>query len=127
MGGRNLTLAGATLNYSNNAGGSSETLGTLTFAAGQSNIAVATSNNSTLTFITSVGQGVGSAVNYTGTLGTANNKIVTTGYALVGNIIARATVTSGSNFDFATIGANGVANSSPPLFCAPSAMVPTKR
>src|SRR5262249_29886500 len=110
----NVTLYGGTFNYIvSPTTASNETAGILTLGAGggTSTVNMGGSNAlaNTLTFASLSATGVGSTLNFTGNLGTASNKILfTTAPTLIpagtsGNgLIQRATVTNGSNFDFAT-------------------------
>ena len=112
LGGKNLFLAGGTLNFTANiAVGSSEAVGILTLNNGGSTLSFnnAGSMNSTLSFTSLTATAAGGSLNVTGTgvaaLGTTNQITFGTAPTLTptaGGILARITVTNGSNFDFAT-------------------------
>jgi hypothetical protein len=108
---RPITMAGGTLSYTaNGTAGSSETLGLLTTAPGQSTITLnngtSTAQTATLTLDNGAGLVVANAVlvfNSTETFnGTTNKLQFTTAPTLTGNIISRAAVTDGAGVNFAT-------------------------
>ena len=112
LGGRGLSLSGASFGYTiNSTAASAETAGALTLATGGSSFTVTNpaSQSSTITFASLTQSAAGSTANFSGALGTANNKIIFTAAPtltpVTTGILARDTV---AGADFATYGANGV-------------------
>lgn len=110
-----MTINSGTLNYIGNSSGSAETFGTLTFSSGFSVFnSTPTSGGAITATFTSATFSADSSVTFNGAgLGAGSNKIIfTTAPTLVPattGILARAIVTSGSGFDFATYdAANGI-------------------
>jgi hypothetical protein len=110
LSGNNLTLFGGAFNYVvNSTTASTETAGVLTIGTGGSSITFSNSNSATnvLTFTSLTDSANGGTINFN--LGTSTDEILfTSAPALTptGNtgtgILPRSTVTSGSNFNFAT-------------------------
>ncbi len=115
LGGRPVTLNGATYAYTiNGTATSSETEGVLTIGAGGSTVSVSQpsgTQSDTITFASLTQATAGSSLNFSGVLGTSTNKILITANPAVTNglISVRDVVTGASSFDFATYSANGVA------------------
>ncbi len=111
--GRALNLNNGTFNYTVNSGGASaETVGALAIASGLSTVNVNPGSpvqNSTLTFASLtnfVTTFNGSALNFTGTFGTANNKILFTAAPAMSNNVIPRTAVNGT--DFASYNSDGV-------------------
>ncbi len=109
-------MNGGVFNFEPNSAGSTESDGVLTLSSGGATINLFGGGNYTLTFA-SLTQSVGATLNYVvnagAVLGTSGGQVIYTsapGLSPSGSgILVRETVTNGSNFDFATYTANGIA------------------